>query len=201
DYLLKYKDCMRYDEYLAKGFPIATGVIEGACRHLVNDRLGITGARWGLNSAEAVLRLRSLKSSGHFDDYWRCHEEREHRRNHAERYENATPAVAAQLEQGQRQRIAGGRRGEKQPVETDFQKKLRFWNPQSHRNRPLSHHGAATGEADDSQILLRSRKIFVGIIGERTRIEYFDEGICCGSGVRNAGHRARASGQAQEDEA
>jgi hypothetical protein len=91
DYLLKYKDYMRYDEYLANGFPIATGVIEGACRHLVNDRLGITGARWGLDGAEAVLRLRSLKSSGHFDNYWRFHEDREYARNHAERYENAAP--------------------------------------------------------------------------------------------------------------
>ena len=91
DYLLKYKGYMRYDEYLAKGFPIATGVIEGACRYLVNDRLGITGARWGLDSAEAVLRLRSLRSSGHFDDYWRFHEQREYLRNHAERYDCGTP--------------------------------------------------------------------------------------------------------------
>ena len=95
NYLLKYKDYMRYDEYLAKGFPIATGVIEGACRHLVNDRLGITGARWGLDSAEAVLRLRSLKSSGHFDDYWRFHEQREYARNHADRYENDAPPSTA----------------------------------------------------------------------------------------------------------
>ena len=48
DYLLKYKDMLRYDDYLAQGLPIATGVIEGACRHLVNDRMAITGARWGL---------------------------------------------------------------------------------------------------------------------------------------------------------
>jgi len=94
-YLLKYKDYMHYDEYLAKGLPIATGVIEGACRHLVNDRLGITGARWGLDSAEAVLRLRSLKSSGHFDDYWRFHEGQEYLRNHADRYENADPPRTA----------------------------------------------------------------------------------------------------------
>ena len=82
---------MRYDEYLAKGYPIATGVIEGACRHLVNDRMGITGARWGIDRAEAVLRLRSLKSSGHFDDYWEFHEQQEYRRTHAERYANEDP--------------------------------------------------------------------------------------------------------------
>jgi hypothetical protein len=52
--------------------PIATGVIEGAC-NLVQDRLGITGARWGLASAEAVLRLRALATNGDWDAYWRFH--------------------------------------------------------------------------------------------------------------------------------
>lgn len=86
NYLLKYKDYLAYDRYLAAGMPIASGVVEGACRHLVNDRLGITGARWRLSSAEAVLRLRSLRSSGDFDDYWRFHEARERERNHQARY-------------------------------------------------------------------------------------------------------------------
>jgi|SRR5436309_8501290 len=45
---------------LAKGYPIATGVIEGACRYLVKDRMEITGARWGLEGGEAVLKLRAL---------------------------------------------------------------------------------------------------------------------------------------------
>lgn len=86
NYLLKYKDYLAYDQYLAAGLPIGSGVIEGACRHLVNDRLGITGARWRLTSAEAVLRLRALRSSGDFDEYWRFHEAREHERNHQARY-------------------------------------------------------------------------------------------------------------------
>jgi hypothetical protein len=43
---------MRYDEYLAAGFQIATGVIEGVCRHLIKDRMDVTGARWSLKSAE-----------------------------------------------------------------------------------------------------------------------------------------------------
>jgi hypothetical protein len=55
DYLLKYRDYLRYDENLRRGLPIATGVIEGACRHLIKDRMDITGARWGLSGAEAVL--------------------------------------------------------------------------------------------------------------------------------------------------
>ena len=59
NYLLKYQGYLAYDQYLAAGFPIGSGVIEGACRHLVKDRLGITGARWRLRGAEAVLRLQS----------------------------------------------------------------------------------------------------------------------------------------------
>jgi hypothetical protein len=82
DYLLKYQDYLRYAEYLAEGFPIATGVIEGACRHLVEDRMGITGARWDVPGAEAVLRLRAIRCSGDWDDYWRFHERQELTRNH-----------------------------------------------------------------------------------------------------------------------
>ena len=73
DYLLKYRDYLRYDDNLRRGLPIATGVIEGACRHLVNDRMEITGARWGLAGAEAILKLRSLRSSGDLDEYWEFH--------------------------------------------------------------------------------------------------------------------------------
>jgi hypothetical protein len=75
---------LHYDEYLAKGFPIATGVIEGACRHLVKDRMDLTGARWGLDGAEAVLRLRALRSSGDFDAYWSCHARQEPERHPAQ---------------------------------------------------------------------------------------------------------------------
>jgi len=86
NYLLKRKAMMCYDKMLAIGAPIASGVIEGACRHLICDRLDITGARWRLASAEAVLRLHSLKSSGDFDAYWQFHEEEEMRRNHTSHY-------------------------------------------------------------------------------------------------------------------
>lgn len=82
-YLIKHGAFMRYDQYLAAGLPIASGVIEGACRHLIKDRMDITGARWSLEGAEAVLRLRALRSSGDFDDYWRFHEAQEAKRNHA----------------------------------------------------------------------------------------------------------------------
>lgn len=86
NYLLKYKKYLQYDKYLAAGLPIATGVIEGACRYLVKDRMEVTGARWSLQGAEAVLRLRSLHASGDFEEYWRFHLEQEHQRNHAPLY-------------------------------------------------------------------------------------------------------------------
>ncbi len=85
-YLLKNARWLHYDRALADGLPIATGVIEGACRHLVQDRMGRTGARWSLSGAEAVLRLRALRASGDFDDYWQFHLAKEHERTHASRY-------------------------------------------------------------------------------------------------------------------
>ena len=69
-----------YDQALAAGWPIATRVIKGACRHLIGDRLDITGARGGLDGAEAVLTLRAVISNGDFDEYWRFHLTRQHQR-------------------------------------------------------------------------------------------------------------------------
>ena len=79
-YLTSKDEYLRYDQALAAGWPIATGVIEGACRHIIGDRLCITGARWGLDGAEAVLTLRAVISNGDFDEYWRFHLAREHQR-------------------------------------------------------------------------------------------------------------------------
>jgi len=79
---------MRYADFLRDGLPIATGVIEGACRYLVKDRMDRTGARWSLNGAEAVLRLRAILASGDFDSYWDFHLAREKERNHDSRYAN-----------------------------------------------------------------------------------------------------------------
>jgi hypothetical protein len=83
-----------YDTALAAGWPIATGVIEGACRHLIGDRLDITGARWGLHGAEAVLKLRAVHTNGDLDAYWAFHLAQEHRRVHQARYQHP-PASAA----------------------------------------------------------------------------------------------------------
>jgi hypothetical protein len=87
-YLVTYSPYLNYHRYLAQGLPIATGVIEGACRHLVKDRMELTGARWSLSGAEAVLRLRALRASHDFDEYWIFHENREYERNHQSRYAN-----------------------------------------------------------------------------------------------------------------
>jgi hypothetical protein len=84
-YLLNHQQYMRYDEYLAAGLPIGTGVIEGACRHLVCDRMD-GAARWSLKGAEAVLRLRALRSSGDFEQYWDYHVQQEYQRNHVALY-------------------------------------------------------------------------------------------------------------------
>jgi len=97
DYLLKYRPYLRYDAYLSAGLPIATGVIEGACRHLVNDRMGITGASWSLRGAEAVLKLRSLMASHDLDEYWAFHEKAEWCRNHAAAYHGPPPPTIPPL--------------------------------------------------------------------------------------------------------
>jgi len=73
---------------LQKGYPIGTGVIEGACRYLIKDRMDITGARWGLDGAEAILKLRSINKSNDFEDYWKFHLKQEFERNYASKYQN-----------------------------------------------------------------------------------------------------------------
>ena len=79
-YLTSKHEFLRYDQALAAGWPIATGVIEGACRHLIGDRLDIGGARWGLDGAEAILTLRAVISNGDFEEYFAFHLAREHHR-------------------------------------------------------------------------------------------------------------------------
>jgi hypothetical protein len=89
-YLVNNTQLLHYDRALADGLPIATGVIEGACRYLVKDRMGRTGARWSSAGAEAVLQLRALRTSGDFDDYWLFHLAKEHERTHQSRYADKT---------------------------------------------------------------------------------------------------------------
>jgi hypothetical protein len=62
---------MRYHEYLKAGYPIATGVIEGACRHIIKDRLERAGMRWRVPGAEAMLNLRVVSASGDWESFQR----------------------------------------------------------------------------------------------------------------------------------
>ena len=92
--MLKYSQYLRYDDYLEKGYPIASGVIEGTCRPNVNDRMDITGARWRLDRAEAVLRLRALRASGDWDEYWQFHKLQEFQRNHVNKFQDPERLLA-----------------------------------------------------------------------------------------------------------
>jgi len=94
NYLTNKAPYLDYPTALREGWPIATGIIEGACRHLVKDRMDITGARWGLAGAEAILKLRALKANGDFDAYWQYHLTQERHHIHKARYlDHAIPAA------------------------------------------------------------------------------------------------------------
>jgi len=62
-YLTNKAAYLDYPTALTEGWPIASGVIEGTCRYLVADRMDITGARWSVNGAEAVLKLRAVRAN------------------------------------------------------------------------------------------------------------------------------------------
>ena len=87
---------MRYDEYLEKGYPIASGVIEGACRYVVKDRMERTGMRWVLNGAHSMLQLRSVHASGLWDEFtpFRIAKERERLYPDADKSEKPERLVA-----------------------------------------------------------------------------------------------------------
>jgi len=68
-YLEANLERMCYDEYLRAGYPIASGVIEGACRHWVKDRMERAGMHWTIPGAQAMLDVRSIYVSGLWDGY------------------------------------------------------------------------------------------------------------------------------------
>ena len=94
-YLVNKARYLDYPTALAAGWPIATGIIEGACRYLVADRMDITGARWSVTGAEAVLKLRAVRANGDFDTYWKFHLDREQQRVHRSHYANNVIPLAA----------------------------------------------------------------------------------------------------------
>jgi hypothetical protein len=71
------------DDYLARGLPIGTGMVEGACGHLVKDRMEHSGMRWTKAGAQAVLDLRAVRINGHWERYWQFHRQQHHQRLYA----------------------------------------------------------------------------------------------------------------------
>lgn len=69
-YFTNHLQYMQYDQYLKKGYPIASGVVESACSQVVANRCELPGARWSINGAEAMLKIRSVTSSNLWDEYW-----------------------------------------------------------------------------------------------------------------------------------
>lgn len=80
EYLGNNKAHMRYDEYLAAGYPIGSGVAEGACRHLVKDRMEQTGMRWTVEGAQAMLHVRALYLNDQWEEFHEHRVEREQAR-------------------------------------------------------------------------------------------------------------------------
>lgn len=79
-YYRRNAEYMRYDVYLAAGWPIGTGVVEGACGHLVKDRMEQAGMRWTEAGAQALLDLRAVRLNGDWDRYWAFHLARQQQR-------------------------------------------------------------------------------------------------------------------------
>jgi len=69
NYLKKNQDRMQYHDYLEQGYPIASGVIEGACKHFVKDRMERAGMRWTIKGAQAMLDIRSVYLNEHWDEF------------------------------------------------------------------------------------------------------------------------------------
>jgi hypothetical protein len=89
-YLTNNHKHMRYDKALEKGWPIATGMIEGACRFVIEDRFGITGARWSPDGAEVILKIRAVVVNGDLDDYMTYYKNRYRAERHLARYDEDT---------------------------------------------------------------------------------------------------------------
>lgn len=76
-YFVNNRERMRYDKFMAMGLPIGSGVIEGTCKNLINDRMERSGMRWSPEGAEAVLQLRSVHLCDLWHDFWTFRTERE----------------------------------------------------------------------------------------------------------------------------
>jgi hypothetical protein len=88
---------MDYAAYLAHGWPIASGVIEGACRHFVKDRCELSGMRWSLTGAEQLLRLRAVAENDDWDAYHTYRKQQRHQRLYQTPFPAAQPPEALAL--------------------------------------------------------------------------------------------------------
>jgi hypothetical protein len=88
---------MDYPTYLAHGWPIASGVIEGACRHFVKDRCELSGMRWSRNGAENLLRLRAVAENNDWDQYHAYRKQQRHLRLYASPSLNLQPTEMQSL--------------------------------------------------------------------------------------------------------
>jgi hypothetical protein len=98
NYLERNAPFMQYATYLADGWPIATGVIEGACRHLVKDRCEQSGMRWTIDGAEALLQLRSVHENGDWEAFHAFRRRQRHQRLYALPYPGDAPVDLRALE-------------------------------------------------------------------------------------------------------
>jgi hypothetical protein len=99
NYLRRNQPYMDYAEYLRRGWPIGTGVIEGTCRHLVKDRMELAGMRWTMSGAGALLALRAVNENGDWDDFHAFRRLQRHHRLYG------TPMNTIWLEQAERLEI------------------------------------------------------------------------------------------------
>ncbi len=90
-YLTNNRDYMHYQSYLVQGYPIGTGVIEGACRHLVKDRFERAGMRWSMIGAQVMLDLRAVYLNDDWDDFHRFRRQQAHQKRYGSLHPNAIP--------------------------------------------------------------------------------------------------------------
>jgi hypothetical protein len=79
-YFENHKHMMRYDLYLAAGYPVATGLVEGTCGSLIKDRADKSGSRWSSIGVQAVLNERAIMKNGDWESFWKYHMNTENER-------------------------------------------------------------------------------------------------------------------------
>jgi hypothetical protein len=94
-YLRRNRPFMAYQRYLALGWPIGTGVVEGACAHLVKDRFEQSGMQWSFAGAQSLLDLRSVAFNGDWDDFQRFRRQHMHQERYHTSYPDALPDIVA----------------------------------------------------------------------------------------------------------